>query len=183
MGSKKALVSSWKCVLAAATALLAPSLWGQRAVLVSSPSPSLEALPAALSASRPAAAATEVPIIRIADPVYSKPLRPIAVRNEHATRNWFLLSAASSAAASFDAYTTRRAISSGAVELDPLMKPFANSNAIYAAIQASPLVLDFAAYRMQRSGNPFLRRMWWLPQSVGTAMSLTAGVHNLGYAH
>ncbi len=49
------------------------------------------------------------------------------------------LVAASSGAAAFDAWTTRRAVSGGyGVERDPLLRPFAHSNAIYAATQVSP---------------------------------------------
>jgi len=46
----------------------------------------------------------------------------------------------------------------------------------------APVLMDFAARRMQRSHNVFVRRMWWLPQSGGTAMYFFSGVHNLGVA-
>jgi hypothetical protein len=95
---------------------------------------------------------------------------------------WLALAAAEHGAAAFDAYSTRQAIGRGAVEADPLMRPFADSPSIYAAIQIAPLALDYAARRLQRSQNPLLRRMWWLPQTGGTAMYLFSGVHNLGVA-
>jgi hypothetical protein len=94
-------------------------------------------------------------------------------------RRWIALSIAQHAAAAFDAYTTRAAISRGAVEEDPLMRPFADSSAMYAAIQVSPVLLDLAARKMQRSQNNFLRHAWWLPQSVSTGMFLFSGAHNL----
>ena len=97
-------------------------------------------------------------------------------------RAWLGLSLIQHGAAAFDAYTTRAAISQGAVETDPIMRPFAHSASIYAAIQAGPLVLDFVARRMQRSPNSFVRRMWWLPQSVATAGFVYSGVHNLHVA-
>jgi hypothetical protein len=97
-------------------------------------------------------------------------------------RRWIALSAAQHAAAAFDAYTTRVAISRGAVEMDPLMRPFATSSAMYAAIQVAPVALDFAARRMQRSPNNFLRRTWWLPQSLSTGIFLFSGAHNLHVA-
>ena len=57
---------------------------------------------------------------------------------------WYGLVAAGSGAAAFDAWTTRRAVSGGyGVESDPLMRPFAHSNAMYAATQISPVVMDF----------------------------------------
>jgi hypothetical protein len=120
--------------------------------------------------------------IRIPDSAPAKPFRTVSPESRPSVRNWLLLSAVSHSAATFDAYSTRRSIEAGNVEADPLMKPFAGSPAIYVAIQASPLVMDFAALKMQHSGNRFVRRLWWIPQSTGTAMSLFAGVHNLSIA-
>ncbi|MGH9740686.1 MAG: hypothetical protein ACRD4X_19170 [Candidatus Acidiferrales bacterium] len=97
-------------------------------------------------------------------------------------RKWIALALAEHSAAAFDSYTTRRAIRRGAVEADPLMRPFAGSPSIYAAIQIAPLALDYAARRMQRSQSPFIRKLWWLPQTGGTAMYLFSGTHNLGVA-
>jgi hypothetical protein len=112
----------------------------------------------------------------------NKEHRFISPQDSGSRRSWIALAVAEHAAAGFDAYTTRYAISRGAVEQDPLMRPFANSSAIYAAIQAGPVVLDIAARRMQRSQNGFLRRTWWLPQSVSAGMSVFSGVHNLRVA-
>jgi hypothetical protein len=108
--------------------------------------------------------------------------RFISLENSGSRRRWIALAAAEHAAAAFDAYTTRYAISRGAVEQDPFMRPFANSSAIYAAIQVGPVVLDIAARRMQRSQNGFLRRTWWLPQSVSAGMFVFSGAHNLRVA-
>jgi hypothetical protein len=97
-------------------------------------------------------------------------------------RSWIALSVAQHTAAAFDAYSTRQAIARGAVEDDPLMRPFAHSSGLYAAIQACPVVLDLAARRMQRSENNLVRHTWWLPQAVSTSLFLFSGVHNLGVA-
>jgi hypothetical protein len=99
----------------------------------------------------------------------SKPLR----------REWLALAIMEHGAAAFDAYSTRQAISRGAAEEDPIMRPFAHSPAIYAAIQVGPVLLDVLARRMQRSPYGFVRRTWWVPQSVSTGMSVFSGVHNL----
>lgn len=107
----------------------------------------------------------------------------IMVENTPSRRKWLALSIAMHSAAAFDAYSTRQAVTSGAHEMDPLMRPFASSPGIYAAIQAGPLVLDYAARRMQRSPNSFLRRTWWLPQSASTGLFLFSGVHNLNLAN
>ncbi len=120
--------------------------------------------------------------VRVPDVQPAKPVEVIGVESLPSRRNWLILSLAQHSAAAFDAYSTRVAVSSGAHENDPLMRPFANSPGIYAAIQAGPLVLDFAARKMQRSENGFLRHSWWLPQSVSTGIYLFSGVHNLHVA-
>jgi hypothetical protein len=94
-------------------------------------------------------------------------------------REWLALMVLEHGAAAFDAYSTREAISSGAKEEDPLMRPFAHSPAIYAAIQVGPVLLDVLARHMQRSQYDFVRRTWWVPQSVSTGVSIFSGVHNL----
>jgi hypothetical protein len=120
--------------------------------------------------------------IRIPEPGTSKAAEVAAAEKRPYTRQWLVLSLVQHSAAAFDAYSTRQAISRGAVEDDPMMRPFAHSGAIYAAIQAGPLMLDFVARRMQHSENGFIRKMWWMPQSVSTAGFLFSGVHNLGVA-
>jgi hypothetical protein len=94
-------------------------------------------------------------------------------------REWLALMILEHSAAAFDAYTTREAISRGAKEEDPMMRPFAHSPAIYAAIQVGPVLFDLLARRMQRSQNNFVRRTWWVPQSASTGASIFSGVHNL----
>jgi len=94
---------------------------------------------------------------------------------------WLALTIASSGAAAFDAWSTRRAISGGyGTESNPMLAPFAHSKAIYAATQVSPLVMDFIGHKMMTSENRVVRGMWWLPQSLGTGMSVSAGIHNVG---
>ena len=36
---------------------------------------------------------------------------------------------------------------------------------------------------MQLSHNSLVRRMWWVPQSTGAAVSIFAGVHNISVAN
>jgi len=94
-------------------------------------------------------------------------------------RVWFSLAIAGHSAAAFDAWSTRRALSHNyAREDNPLLRPFAHSGALYVAVQASPALMDYLGHRMMTSRHPWLRRMWWLPQSAGTALSLGSGVHN-----
>jgi hypothetical protein len=101
------------------------------------------------------------------------------VESAPARRNWLMLSIVEHSAATFDAYSTRQAVSRGATEEDPLMRPFAHSPAIYGAIQVAPVLFDLLARHMQRSNYNFERRAWWVPQTASTGMSIFAGVHNL----
>lgn len=94
-------------------------------------------------------------------------------------RIWFSLMAVQHAAAGFDAWSTRQAIQSGGQELNPTLKPFAHSAAIYPALQLWPTGMDYLGRRMMRSSNPLYRRFWWVPQAASTATFLTFGAHNL----
>ncbi len=99
-------------------------------------------------------------------------------------RLWLGLAIAQHGAAAFDTWSTRRVIASGqGKELNPFLRPFAGSGALYAAMQVTPGVLDLIGSRMMTSRRPWLRRLWWLPQTASTAVSLGSGVHNLGVRH
>jgi hypothetical protein len=90
--------------------------------------------------------------------------------------------AAQHGAAAFDWYSTRYAVGHGAVEENPLVRPFAHSLAIYVVSQVTPAVLDLVALRMERSRYRFVRRMWWVPQTLSGATYILAGVHNFRVA-
>jgi hypothetical protein len=120
----------------------------------------------------------ELSTIRLPDAPSPKPEQVIAAE-PYPRRNWMLLSIAQSSAATFDAYSTRQAIGIGATEADPFLRPFVHSPGIYAAIQVGPALLDYAARRMQRSPNGFIRRNWWIPQTASTGMFLFSGIHNM----
>ena len=121
--------------------------------------------------------------LRVPDAPTAKPERVIAAEGMPSRKSWLILSIAQYSAATFDAYSTRQAVESGAVEADPFMRPFAHSDAIYAAIQVGPTILDYVSHRMQRSQNNFLRRTWWVPQSASTGLFLFSGVHNMHIAN
>jgi hypothetical protein len=94
---------------------------------------------------------------------------------------WIELGIAEHSAATFDAWTTRRAITTaGAQELNPLLKPFAGNASLYAAIQVGPAVMDYVGKKMMSSKHEWVRKMWWVPQSASFADSLFCGAHNLG---
>ena len=115
------------------------------------------------------------------------PVKP-AVRGDDATdhdkKSWYALIAVSSGAAFLDAWSTRRAISGGyGTEANPLLRPFAKSNAMYAAVQVSPIVMDVIGRKMMTSRHHWMRKLWWAPQMAGTDISVSAAIHNLSIAH
>jgi hypothetical protein len=96
-------------------------------------------------------------------------------------RKWLTLGAAAHSAATFDAWTTRHAITTaGAQEQDPLFKPFAGNASLYLAIQAGPALMDYFGKKMMYARHSWLRHMWWVPQSASVFGSLFCGAHNLG---
>ncbi len=92
---------------------------------------------------------------------------------------WYSLMAAEHSAAMFDAWSTRDAINRGAQELNPVMKPFASSGAIYPATQVIPAGMDYLAYKLMHSDRPLLRKLWWVPQTASTVVSFVAATHNM----
>src|SRR5215472_5191872 len=115
-----------------------------------------------------AAALPSAPEPKVTPEVKPAPLRSagqpfLAVRRQpvetpRQRKMWYGLMAVSHAGAAFDAWSTRRAISGGyGQEANPFLKPFANSNAIYAATQVSPAVMDYIGKRMMTSQNVAIR--------------------------
>jgi hypothetical protein len=101
--------------------------------------------------------------------------------SERDKKIWYALAITSSGAATLDAWSTRRALSmNDGTEANPLLRPFAHSSMLYAATQVSPLFMDYLGKRMMVSRYRMVRRVWWVPQSVGASVSLFAGVHNIG---
>ena len=103
-----------------------------------------------------------------------------ARREEERRRHmWLALSIAQSGAATFDAWSTRRVVSRGGQELNPMLRPFAGNASIYAAVQVTPLLLDYVSHRMMTSEHGWARHTWWMPQAIGTALSIAGGAYNL----
>lgn len=163
-------------ILAAILAFAAP-VQAQREFVVL-PSPNAVSVPPGILAPPPQNA-EPLSTIRIPENLPDKPAAPIGVERLPSRKSWMILSAVQHSAATFDAYSTRQAIGNGATEQDPFMRPFAGSPAIYAAIQVGPLLLDYAARKMQRSDHQWARKLWWVPQSASTAAYIASGVHNL----
>jgi hypothetical protein len=116
-----------------------------------------------------------------------QPVKPIITRQQETTRQrriWYGLLLAGHSGAAFDAWSTKRAVSGGyGKEANPLLRPFAGSNRIYAATQVSPAFMDFLGRRMMVSQHVWVRKVWWLPQAAGASFSFAAGAHNVGVVH
>jgi len=118
------------------------------------------------------------PVITPIKPV-KKPETPVFF----GTRSWLTMTAIQHSTAAFDAWSTRRSITSGnGHELNPLMKPFAGSGAIYGAIQLAPIATDFLGKRLMNSKHPTLRKLWWLPQAAGSVGFTLSSIQNLRVA-
>jgi len=132
------------------------------------------------------------PPVRLTAPApiaFLRPLKPVTVsvaelraENRRKQLMWRGLIIATSGAATFDAWSTRHAITTtGAIELNPMLKPFAGNGSLYAAIQVGPALLDLAGKKMMYSRYRWVRRMWWVPQSASFVSSMFCGAHNLAY--
>jgi hypothetical protein len=148
--------------------LLSAAAWGQTDAAKVSPSGSLVNMASLRTAE-------VVPLIEPAVAIEAPVPMKATKQNK---RGWMLLSAAAHSAAAFDAWTTRRSVSAGNVELNPLLKPFANSNSLYPVMQVGPAVSDFVGWKMMRSKRPLFRKLWWVPQVASAALSFGSGVKN-----
>jgi hypothetical protein len=145
--------------------------------------PAIESSAALPDAPLPMAVTTPAPLAFIKS---GKPLTvsvaELRAENRRKQLLWKSLVIASSGAATFDAWSTRHAITTaGAVELNPMLRPFAGNASLYAAIQVGPALMDFAGKKMMYSSHPWVRRMWWVPQSASFVSSIFCGAHNVAY--
>jgi hypothetical protein len=116
-----------------------------------------------------------------------QPVKP-AIRHGYINRKekitWYSLMIATHTGAALDAWSTRRALSRNyGREGDPLMRPFAHSPTIYVATQVTPLLMDIIGRRAMMSERPWLRKLWWVPQSTMASVSFEAGIHNIRIVH
>jgi hypothetical protein len=148
----------------------------------------------AMPAGEPSAALPEAPVpvdpVQMHTPVaFLNPAKPLKVsveqlmaENRRKQMEWKGLAIAAAGAATFDAWSTRHAITTaGAVELNPMLRPFAGNSSLYAAIQVGPALMDFAGRKMMYSRYSWVRHMWWVPQSASFVSSIFCGAHNLSF--
>jgi len=68
-------------------------------------------------------------------------------------------------------------------EANPFLRPFANSHAIYAATQVSPLVMDFLGKQMMMRPAQMGAQDVVAAADGGASFSFVSGVHNVGVVH
>jgi len=137
----------------------------------------------AILANSPSTADSELNIapapemLLLVKPSQTRVERPtISARQRHI---WMSLIVAEHGAAFVDALSTRDGIRSGGRELNPVVRPFAHSPTLYPALQVVPVGLDYLSLRWMRSNHRLLRKFWWVPQTVSTAVSVSCGTTNL----
>jgi hypothetical protein len=142
---------------------------------------SMETLPEAPLPMTPLATPAPMAFLKAGKPM-TVSVDQLRAENRRKQLMWTGLAIASSGAATFDAWSTRHAITTaGAQELNPLLKPFAGNASLYAAIQVGPALLDFAGKKMMYNKHSWVRHMWWVPQSASFVTSIFCGAHNLAY--
>ena len=146
----------------------------EQVILASASSASLHSLPS-----------IEAAILPVAPQPVTRPVnRSEAATNPRELKIWTGLMLAEHSAAIFDAWSTRESLRSGnGYERNPLMRPFANSAAIYPMLQVMPVGFDLVSRRMMRSHNRLFRNTWWLPQAASAAASLWCGSRNIRVAN
>ena len=151
-----------------------------RMEMLAQPPDTLNTMPEVPTAVTAPAAAPAVILVRPSKPM-TVSVAELQAEGRRNDRKWLTLGMAAHSAATFDAWTTRHAITTaGAQEQDPLLKPFAGNASLYVAIQTGPALMDFLGKKMMYSRHSWVRHMWWIPQSASIAGSLFCGAHNLG---
>jgi hypothetical protein len=94
------------------------------------------------------------------------------------TKKWLLLSVAAHSGAALDAWTTRTNVTAGRTELNPVLRPFVNTNGLYPVMQIGPTLTDLVAWKLMKSQHHFLRKLWWVPQVASASISFTCSARN-----
>jgi hypothetical protein len=94
-----------------------------------------------------------------------------------------LLGAIQTVALISDGVTTRQYLQRGYVEVDPLTRVLLGRTPTWgrmAPLGAIQVVAGmWLAERMSKSQHVWVRRLWWLPQTIGIAGNIAASAHNV----
>ena len=149
--------------------LLTATAWGQ--TKLASLAPAMSVSPEIASGNWEA----PEPVIRPSAPT---PATPAEETHNPNRRQWLVLSMTAHTAAGFDAWTTRHNVNAGMQEMNPVLRPFAGSNALYPVMQIGPSIGDYVAWKMMRSNRPLFHKLWWAPQVASAGISFTCGAKN-----
>ncbi|HEY6330775.1 MAG TPA: hypothetical protein VI756_15695 [Blastocatellia bacterium] len=93
------------------------------------------------------------------------------------------LAAVQTAALVSDGITTRQFLRRGYVEVDPVARILIGRKPTWGRMAPLGAVQVFAGAwlgeRMATSRNPWMRRLWWLPQIAGIAANSACAAHNV----
>jgi hypothetical protein len=93
-----------------------------------------------------------------------------------------LLGAVQTGALISDGVTTRQYLHRGYVEVDPLTRAFLGRTPTWSRMAPLGAVQVVAgmwlAERMSKSQHVWVKRLWWLPQTIGIAGNIAATAHN-----
>lgn len=112
------------------------------------------------------------------------PEKPSPPKGNFLTRPFYdkpvlILAEIDTGAATWDDFATRRVISTGGYERNPLIRPFVhNSGTLAAETVCEMWVAAFVADRMRHSRHAVLRKAWWLPQALNSSARLYGGINN-----
>lgn len=83
----------------------------------------------------------------------------------------------------FDVETTFAGMKPGVSEQNPLMRPFINAGrpATYAYLGGVTAGIVYVSYRMKKSTNPTIRKLWWVYPVVVTVSHAFVGGRNLRF--
>ena len=94
-----------------------------------------------------------------------------------------LLGAIQTGALISDGVTTRQYLQRGYVEVDPLTRTLLGRTPTWGRMAPLGAIQVFAgmwlAERMAKNQHAWVRRLWWLPQTIGIAGNIAATAHNL----
>jgi hypothetical protein len=101
----------------------------------------------------PVTSVAAAPLLNVRPPAQTPP-------DLRTRRLWLGLTIAAHSGAAFDAWSTRRLISAGGQELNPIVRPFAGNASLYVATQIGPTIWDYLGQRMMNSRHLWIRRCW-----------------------
>jgi len=109
------------------------------------------------------------------------PEKPEPLVKKHFPVSWLALTLAGQAAALADCDATLhlRHNYPNFNEHDPLGRPFVHLPApAYIAVSVGLVsILSVASFKMNRSSNPWVRRLWWVPQTIQIGLSTNSAVY------